>query len=219
MTVAEAYSRRQPPGDVIVAKRWSRFARRACAVLALAFALGAIGVGAVGTTQAAPLVESAESSPLVGRWQKVTTCQQIVDSLRRYGLENVAPAMVAGNGLVSGTPTELAAKRNLCEGAIPRVHSHFFTRGGEFGSLDWNLSRVDDGTYRVVDARRFRIGKALFRYRILEGKRLALTPVLSAAAKRQALARPLQFSEAGWMVAVALPSGGPWKRVPCRGWC
>jgi hypothetical protein len=32
----------------------------------------------------------------------------------------------------------------------------------------------------------------------------------------RALAHPLQFSTAGWMVAVAYP-GHTWKRVPCGG--
>ena len=168
---------------------------------------------------AAPRVTYAAVHPLVGRWEKVTTCQQIVDSLRRFGLEAVAPAMLAGNGLVPGTPAELAAKDNICSGAVPRVHSHFFTRSGQFGSLDWNRRRVDEGAYRIVDSRTLRIGKATFRYRISIGKRLALTPVISASAKRQALANPLRFSQAGWMVAVALPAGGPWKRVRCAGWC
>jgi hypothetical protein len=42
--------------------------------------------------------------------------------------------------------------------------------------------------------------------------------MISTAMKRQALAHPLAFSAAGWMIAVALP-GGTWKRAPCNAWC
>jgi hypothetical protein len=36
--------------------------------------------------------------------------------------------------------------------------------------------------------------------------------------KEQALANPLQFTDAGWAVAVAYP-GEEWKRVSCADWC
>ena len=185
-----------------------------------ALAVAAVGVAAASSTQAASQNPHAQIPPLVGRWEKVTTCRQIVDSLRRFGLETVAPAVLAGNGLVSGTPAELAAKKDVCEGAVPRVHSHFFTRGGQFGSLDWNRKQVDEGAYQRVSATIFRIGRATFRYRIINGgKSLLLTPVIPQALKKQALAAPLEFSPAGWMVAVALPAGPAWKRVPCGRWC
>lgn len=153
----------------------------------------------------------------VGRWSRVTTCSEIVAMLKKAGLGAMAPAMLTGNGLVSGTPQQIAKKPNICAGARPRVHYHYFTEDGRFGSLDWNEEPVDDGRYRVVDARAFRIGQALFRYRV-SGNELELTPVITAAAKRQALAKPLDFSTAGWQVAVAFP-GHTWKRVPCKNWC
>lgn len=180
----------------------------------------AVAVLGIGSTAAGQPTSPAKVPPLVGRWQKVTTCQQFVQSLRQVGLEKLAPVMIAGNGLVPGTPAQLAAKTNICEGAVSRVHSHFFTRSGGFGSLDWDRNQVDDGPYTIIKAGSFRIGpRAVFRYRIVDGKRLSLTPVLTTAAKQKALADPLAFSEAGWMVAVSLPAGGAWKRVPCAGWC
>ena len=179
--------------------------------------MAAVGIG---STAAGQPTSPAKVPPLIGRWQKVTTCQQFVQSLRQVGLEKLAPAMIAGNGLVPGTPAQLAAKTNVCEGAVARVHSHFFTRSGAFGSLDWNRNQVDDGAYTIIKTGSFRIGpRAVFRYRIVDGKRLSLTPVLTTAAKQKALANPLAFSEAGWMVAVSLPAGGAWKRVRCAGWC
>jgi hypothetical protein len=189
---------------------------RVLAVLCVAaLAAATLAVGAAGSP-------AAERNQLAGRWERVTTCRQIVDALDRVGLRAVAPSVVAGNGLVPGTPRELAAKRDICRGAVPRVHSHFFTRTGQFGSLDWNRAQVDEAPYRVVDARSVTIGppdwRGMFRYRVVGGKALLLTPVLTPAAKRFALAHPLRFSLAGWMVAVAL-AGGEWKRVPCVGWC
>ena len=91
----------------------------------------------------------------VGRWSRVTTCSEIVAMLKKAGLGAMAPAMLAGNGLVSGTPQQIAKKPNICAGARPRVHYHYFTEDGRFGSLDWNEEPVDEGHYRVVDARRF----------------------------------------------------------------
>ncbi|CAN5333468.1 hypothetical protein BH18ACT12_BH18ACT12_04310 [soil metagenome] len=125
---------------------------------------------------------------------------------------------MAGNGFVPGSPKQLAKKANICKGAVPRRHSHFFTGARQFGSLDWKNKQVDDGEYRIVNARTVRIGDGTFRYRILDANKLMLSPVLSAAAVRQALAHPLQFSLAGWMVSVAF-AGHTWKRVPCAGWC
>ena len=190
--------------------------RRTHLVLVSVVALAVLGAA---STSAKPNARDASQPPLVGRWQKVTTCQQFVQSLDRYGLVALAPTMLSGNGLVEGSPAELAAKSDICEGAIPRVHSHYFTRDGQFGSLDWNLRPVDDGPYRILDARTFRHGKAVFRYRIRNGNRLTLIPVLPPAVIKYALAHPREFSRAGYTVSVALPVGGPWKRVPCRGWC
>ena len=167
----------------------------------------------------AALVSSAGAAPskLVGRWERVTTCQDIVAALRAAGLAKTAPAILAGNGLVSGTPQQLARKANICGGAVPRRHSHFFTAAGEFGSIDYNGQRVDDGTFRILNSTTVRISDGTFRFNIA-GKTLTLRPVLSATLKRKALAHPLKFSTAGWMVAVSMPPGG-WKRVACAGWC
>jgi len=153
----------------------------------------------------------------VGRWERVTTCQDLVSALRKAGLGPTAPAMLAGNGLVPGTPQQLAKRANICKGAVPRRHSHFFTASSQFGSLDWKLMQVDDGPYRLNGPSKVRIGGGTFRYRI-DSTTLTLTPLITAAAKRQALAHPLRFSLAGWMVAVAFP-GHTWRRVPCAGWC
>jgi hypothetical protein len=90
---------------------------------------------------------------------------------------------------------------------------------GEFGSLDWEGGQVDDGPYTIVDDDTLRIGDTAFHYRITEGgDTLSLSPVLTQAMIREALADPKKFSEAGWAVSVAYP-GYTWQRVPCDGWC
>jgi len=161
--------------------------------------------------------DAARSSPLVGRWERVTTCQELLSAVTKAGLRKTAPAMLSGNGFVPGTPKQLAAKADICKGAVPRRHSHFFTAAGQFGSVDYNGQQVDDGSYRILDARTVRINDGKFHFRIT-GRKLRLEPVISAAARRKALAQPLQFSTAGWQVAVAFP-GHAWKRVPCAQWC
>ena len=45
-----------------------------------------------------------------------------------------------------------------------------------------------------------------------------LSPVLTKAMLRQALAHPQKFSTALWAVSVAY-AGHTWKRVPCQNWC
>lgn len=159
---------------------------------------------------------SAGSASVVGRWSRTTTCQDYVRALTSAGLRALAPGVLAGNGLVPGTPKQLAAKSNICSGATARVHSHFFTADGRFGSVNWVNKQVDDGHFTIVGST-LHFGPSTFRYTI-NSNRLSLTPTISAAMKRQALAHPLAFSTAGWMIAVALP-GGTWKRVPCNGWC
>jgi hypothetical protein len=187
---------------------WARKATFVALVVAFA---GIISVPAAATTSA------ARNSALVGRWERVTTCHDLVRALAKAGLRTTAPAMLAGNGLVTGTAKQLAHKVNICKGAVPRRHSHFFTATGQFGSIDYNGKQVDDGMYRLVDARTVRINDGTFHFRI-SGRELRLEPVISAAARRKALAQPLQFSTAGWQVAVAFP-GYAWTRVPCAGWC
>ena len=55
-------------------------------------------VAAAALAGAAP----ATQSPLVGRWERVTTCRQIVDALAGVGLRLAAPSVLAANGLVPG---------------------------------------------------------------------------------------------------------------------
>jgi len=53
---------------------------------------------------------------------------------------------------------------------------------------------------------------------VIDGTKLSLDPIISKRQRRQALAHPTDWSDAGWIVAVAYP-GSTWERVPCDGWC
>jgi hypothetical protein len=171
-------------------------------------------------TEAEPTSASPSPTPaLVGRWERVTTCEELVEALDQAGLGATAAAMLAGNGLVPGSPKQLAQKADICQGAVSREHSHFFTASGQFGSVDYNDEQVDDGPYEILDDDTVRIGETDFRFRITDGgQTLALEPVIEPSAKREALEQPLEFSGAGWSVAVAFP-GHTWERVDCDGWC
>jgi hypothetical protein len=154
-----------------------------------------------GEPAASPSAE--EISPLVGEWRRVTTCQELVGALEQAGLGDVAPQAVAGNGFVRGTPEQLGKKDNICEGAVPREHSHFFTEWGTFGSLDWNGEQVDDGVYEIVDEGTFTIGDATFRFEI-EDDTIQFEPVLPDDCS--------DSFDCAWMVSVAY-AGHSWERV------
>ncbi|MDX6324475.1 MAG: hypothetical protein QOK15_829 [Nocardioidaceae bacterium] len=176
---------------------------------------GGLTLGAASLTSADATMRSPAPS-IVGRWQQSHTCDELVRGLDALGLEALAPGVV-GDYFPDQSPAALAAKPDICAGATPQLHSHFFTASGLFGSLDQFSNQVDDGTYVIVDSNTFRIGDATFDYRI-HGGLVALTPVITAQQRRAALRHPWQFSTAGWMVAVAYP-GTLWNHVACRGWC
>jgi hypothetical protein len=170
------------------------------------------------------LSATSPAQDLVGRWQRTVKCEELTSDLDEAGLAALAPyawlGQTSSTGVSSfkpGSPRPTAA--HPCTGAIDRDHAHFFDATGEFGSLDWEGDRVDDGSYTIVDDDTFRIGNTAFRYRIAEGgNTLSLSPVLTQAMIHEALADPKAFSEAGWAVSVAYP-GYTWQRVPCDGWC
>jgi hypothetical protein len=164
---------------------------------------------------------------LVGRWERVVTCQELVSELDKAGLGPLTPdawlGQTSSTGLksfASGSPKPTRA--HPCTGALKREHSHFFSQSGQFGSLDWLDGQVDNGPYRIVNNNTVYIGNpptgAAFHYRILPGDTLMLSPVLTKAMLRQALAHPHKFSAAFWATSVAY-AGYAWKRVPCQNWC
>jgi hypothetical protein len=160
-------------------------------------------------------------SAIVGRWERVHKCSELLDALDEAGLRKVAPALIAEDHFLDTNAAELAQKDDPCVGAkAPFVHSHFFTASGGFGSLDENENQVDEGSYEVIDSRTIRIGGdegVNFSYTI-EGNTLMLSPVLTQAMVEEALATPREISNAERAIAVAYP-GHVWKRVNCKTWC
>ena len=124
-------------------------------------------------------------------------------------MDELVDEFVAGNGFIPGIGVDDPERIDLeqpCKGAVPRVHSHFFTEEGEFGSRDWNGQDVDDGRYRI-EGDKLVISKEFpdvtFRYRI-EGDTITFDPLNIPAG--------CTTFRCGWSVAVAYP-GNTWKRV------
>jgi hypothetical protein len=202
---------------------------RSTLIVLIAVTITTVGCGpsssvpAAGTPNAdASPVESAVPA-LVGRWERVVTCQEMVGELDKAGLGPLTRYAWLGQtsskgetSYVAGSPTPTLS--HPCTGAIDRQHSHFFTQDGQFGSLDWNGGQVDDGTYRIVDDHTMFIGLVTFHYVIQSGETLKLTPGITKEMVSQAVADPKNFSPALWAVAVAYPTYS-WARAPCNGWC
>ncbi len=146
---------------------------------------------------------------VVGEWQGETTCAELVQALRNAGMDEVVDEFVAGNGFIPGISVdepEQIDPNNPCKGAVPRVHSHFFTEDGQFGSRDWRGEDVDSGRYRVVGDKLV-ISKEFpdvtFRFRI-EGNTITFNPVDIPAGCTD--------FRCGGSIAVAYP-GKKWERV------
>ena len=163
---------------------------------------------------------SASTPALVGRWKRTNKCSELVAALEHDGLGKIAPSVI-GDYFPDVDPKQLAQKDDPCHGAKPIVHYHFFDENGRFGSLDQNEEQVDEGTYKITDDHTFVIPKELpgttFHFRVAEDA-LTLSPVVTRGMKREALAHPLDFSDAGWANAVSYP-GHEWKQVDCGDWC
>jgi hypothetical protein len=141
-----------------------------------------VGEGSSPTSTTFPIPASSSEvlvSPLVGTWRRVTTCREFVHVQRQAGFDEVVLEGVAGNGFIPAITTgdQIADPAHPCQGAVPREHSHFFTAGGEFGSLDWNGEQVDDDTYVIVDDRTLVIGNTTFHYEI-SGDTIMLQPAI-----------------------------------------
>jgi len=167
---------------------------------------------------------ATKGSPLVGEWQRLTTCSQLVADLKRAGLgKTVAQAWVgqtSSTGQSSFRPgSPMPTRTHPCRGAVARRHSHFFTASGQFGSLDWLGGQVDNAPYHIINSDTVEIGSgvphAKFHFTISDrGTKLMLTPLLTKTMIRQANAHPNGFTSAFWAVTVAY-AGHAWRRVPC----
>jgi hypothetical protein len=165
----------------------------------------------IGTETPAETSESSPSptTPIMGNWQRVTTCDERVAALEEAGLGEFAIEHAAGEGWIPGvtSPDQIKDPEHPCKGAIPLKHGHFFTEDGLFGSTDDQGDQVDDGTYSVIDQDTIVIekefGNVTFNYRIQDDGTLLLDPVMPKCTKNGCFA-------AQWAAAVAYP-GLPWQ--------
>jgi hypothetical protein len=184
--------------------------------MSVLIALTMVTVGAIGPMAAATptsgTVASARLDPassLVGTWQRVLRCKELVRALEKAGLEEFALDAVVGSGFLPGvtSPDQIADPKHPCKGAVPQLHAHFFTADGQFGSKDQNGQQVDDGTYKIVDDGTFVISGGFsdvtLHYRIT-GNTIRFDPVVPSCAP--------SCEEASWSVMVAFP-GKTWERV------
>ena len=117
---------------------------------------------------------------------------------------------IYGNGLVPGvdpSTTTVKDPAHVCDHAVQRAHSHFFTADGQFGSKDFNGQQVDDGSYRLEGDDIVVINDQPFHYSI-DGDELTLVPPtvdISSCTTREC-----RFA-ATWVLMVAMP-GTTWKR-------
>lgn len=171
--------------------------RRVSGVLAALAALTLVG-------SAAP----ADRNSIVGIWTATTTCSGQYKALMSWpGLRKYAVEMVVGNGFIPGvrSPDQLKDPARPCLGAVPRKHSHVFTKDGKFGSLDWTGEPVDDGTYTLKGTRTLVIAKEFpsvtFTY-VLTGRTITLTPHVP---------KGCSTFRCAWSISMALP-GTAWTR-------
>lgn len=153
---------------------------------------------------------SGANNPVLGTWTAVTTCAAQHKALTKWpGLRKYATETVVGNGFIPGVTSvsQLKDPANPCRGAVPRKHSHFFTRAGGFGSLDWNGEDVDDGSYTLKAPNRIVIHKEFpsvtFTYAI-RGKAITFTPLIP---------KTCSTFRCAWSVAMAIP-GTRWASAP-----
>ena len=151
---------------------------------------------------------STVSNPVVGTWTANTTCSAQYNALAKYpGLRKYAKEMVVGNGFIPGVQrvNQLKDPAHPCRGSVARKHSHFFTKTGSFGSLDWNGEDVDDGRYTLKGMNRITIHKEFpsvtFTYAIT-GESIKFSPIIP---------RTCSSFRCAWAISMAIP-GTAWTR-------
>ena len=165
---------------------------------------------AASPTAAGSPTNEAVPSPIVGEWLGYHDCEHIKAMLEEAGLDDFVAESIYGNGLVPGVTSEEGAPdaENLCQGAVRREHTHFFTGDGRFGSRDYDRQQVDDGRYELAGDDMVVINSYAFGY-LIDGDTLRLTPPqidISNCSTKEC-----RFP-AAWVLMVALP-GTSWTRL------
>jgi hypothetical protein len=144
---------------------------------------------------------------LVGTWLGMHNCQRIIDIMTAAGMPEQALMNAAESGTIPGVATieDIDDPENPCVGATEMPHWHYFNADGEFGSLDMNRQRVDDGRWLIVDADTFEINGTRFTFQV-DGDQLRLAPEDVGTCPVNG-----QWCPEAWKLMVAMP-GMAWIR-------
>ncbi len=154
------------------------------------------------------LSEAPAAPDIVGEWERLQKCPELAGALKAAGMEKAVLGILAEDGWIPGVtgPKQIKNPAHPCMDAEPRMHSHFFTADGQFGSRDAQGQQVDDGPYQLVGDDTVIIGDVTFHYQITGEDTITFKPVIPNCA-------PKLCFKAVWSVAVAYPSYS-WHRVP-----
>jgi hypothetical protein len=104
-----------------------RFGRLPLVSGLIALSLATVGLigpvaAATPTTATASTPSTAVSGSLVGTWERVTTCKELVHALEKADLDQFVLDNVVGNGFLPGvtSPDQIADPKHPCKGAVPR---------------------------------------------------------------------------------------------------
>jgi hypothetical protein len=83
----------------------------------------------------------------------VTTCSELATALRGAGPRKWLLEFIAENGFIPAVtrPDGIKDPAHPCTGAVPRKHSHFFTKSRNSALSTGEGEQVDDGTYRALE--------------------------------------------------------------------
>jgi len=89
-----------------------------------------------------------------------------VRALKKAGLKQFVPEILVGGEYRSGSIKQIAKEPRPCRGAKASKHSHAFYPDGKFASFTERGQQVDNGTYKIIDGRTFRLlGEPRFKVR------------------------------------------------------
>jgi hypothetical protein len=161
------------------------------------------------STAPAPTPSTKPTPPpaLVGTWLGLHNCRRIIDIMTAAGMSEQALLNAAESGTIPAVSTieEIADRQNPCAGATDKRHWHFFTASGEFGSLDMNRQRVDDGFWTLADAETVAINGTPFHFQV-DGDELRLEAIDVGKCPANG-----QWCPEAWKLMVAMP-GMVWRR-------
>jgi hypothetical protein len=168
------------------------------------------------TPSASPL------APLVGQWEMNKTCQAMVSTLTKAGLQNLIPGEISGT--IKGWPQEAPVpawwdpSHPCAHATLAPEHSHTFWADGTFNSYDENGNEVDNDHYELADNHTFRFKYITMHYSVA-GDSLKMNVVIppNCTAKRivgvDDEGHPVRCRDLlGWAFSVAWP-GQVWTRV------